>query len=76
MRYRRLYSPGGQYFFTLVLANREQSLLTEHIKLLKCAFETVKNKKPFEIDAIVILPDHLHMLMTLPANDTDYSAAY
>ncbi len=72
MRYRRLYSLGGQYFLTLVLEDRKKFLLIENIKLLKSAFKTVKDKKPFKIDAIVVLPDHFHMIMTLPDNDTDY----
>lgn len=28
---------------------------------------------PFKIDAIVILPDHLHTIWTLPDNDSDFS---
>ncbi len=35
--------------------------------------EKVRQKRPFETDAEVILPEHLHMLWTLPEGDTDYS---
>ena len=32
----------------------------------------VNAKHPFRIEAIVILPDHLHALWTLPEGDVDY----
>jgi putative transposase len=32
----------------------------------------IKQNHPFIIDAIVILPDHLHTLWQLPENDADY----
>lgn len=73
MHYRRTYIPGGSYFFTVALADRKQSLLTDHVDLLKSAFMTVKNAHPFKIDAIVILPEHFHMIMTLPGDDVRYS---
>ena len=33
-------------------------------------------KHPFEINAIVILPDHLHTIWTLPKNDADFSTRW
>ncbi len=36
------------------------------------AFRHIKTQRPFAIDAIVILPDHLHCMMTLPPGDADY----
>jgi len=30
-------------------------------------------KRPFKIDAIAVLPDHLHCIWTLPSDDEDYS---
>jgi len=44
--------------------------------LLREAFRTVRAQRPFTIDAIVILPDHLHTLWTLPDGDTDYSGRW
>ena len=73
MRYRRNYVPGGTYFITMVLAHRKSSLLVTYIKQLKQAFKKVMSKYPFEIDAIVVLPDHLHMVITLPDLDNDFS---
>lgn len=64
--------PGGTYFFTLALQDRSQRLLTEHIGHLRAAFRETRARHPFEILAIVILPDHLHCLWRLPADDGDY----
>ena len=71
--YRRLYHQGGCYFFTVNLANRQSKLLTEHIELLKEAFRHVKQHHPFVIDALVVLPNHLHCVLTLPEGDSNYS---
>lgn len=73
MKYRRHYQKGASYFFTINLADRSSYLLTKEIETLRYAFKTVKQKHPFHIDAIVILPDHLHMLCTMPDNDADFS---
>ncbi|WP_251358808.1 transposase [Kangiella sp. TOML190] len=72
MQYRRAYVDGGTYFFTINLYNRKQTLLTDHVDLLRESFRYVKSRHPFTIDAIVVLPDHLHLIMTLPADD-DFS---
>ena len=71
--YRRNFIPGGSYFFTVALADRQQSLLTENIKALRHAFYQTKQQKPFYIDAIVVLPEHLHAVLTLPEGDCDFS---
>jgi putative transposase len=70
--YRRNFIPGGSYFFTVAIADRSSHLLVEHIDLLRHAFRSVKNEHPFEVTAVVILPDHLHCIWTLPPGDTDY----
>ena len=71
--YRRNYIKGGCYFFTVTLLNRRATLLTDHIDALRASFRKVKQRHPFTIDAIVILPDHLHCIWTLPENDDDFS---
>ncbi|MDA1107208.1 MAG: transposase [Proteobacteria bacterium] len=71
--YRRNFVPGGTYFFTVNLAQRSVQLLTEHIDLLRAAFRAVRRHHPFSIDAIVVLPDHLHAVCTLPQDDCDYA---
>lgn len=73
MDYRRTYVEGGCYFFTLALADRNSDLLVRNIDLLRKAVKTVKTNHPFTIDAIVILPDHLHCILTLPEDDCNYS---
>jgi putative transposase len=56
------------------LAERKNNhLLVEHIDLLRECFRYVKQQKPLQINAIVILLDHLHCIWTLPQGDTNYS---
>ncbi|HEX5362758.1 MAG TPA: transposase [Gallionella sp.] len=71
--YRRSNVAGACYFFTVNLADRQQSLLTDNIALLRNAFEYTRERHPFVIDAIVILPDHLHAIWTLPEGDRDFA---
>jgi putative transposase len=71
--YRRGNIAGASYFFTVNLADRRQSLLTDNIELLRAAFEYTRARHPFIIDAIVILPDHLHVIWTLPEGDSDFA---
>ena len=33
----------------------------------------MKQQRPFDINAAVVLPDHLHCIWTLPPGDNDYS---
>ncbi len=72
-QYRRNFTDGGTYFFTVNLADRTSCLLVDQVDLLRAAFRAVHAAHPFVIDAIVILPDHLHAIWTLPHNDRDYS---
>lgn len=73
MRYRRVYIKGATYFFTLNLLNRHSSLLTDHITHLRKAIVETQKSHPFIIDGIVILPEHVHIVITLPDNDSDFS---
>ncbi|MBA2648897.1 MAG: transposase [Legionella sp.] len=73
VKYRRDYSPGACYFFTLTLMDRQSSHLTTHIGLLGNAFRTIHTKLNFITHAIVVLPDHIHCIWELPENDSDYS---
>jgi putative transposase len=76
VRYRRNFVPGGTFFFTVTLADRRSSVLVEHISALRSAFRKTRSERPFAIDAIVILPDHLHTVMTLPLTDADFSGRW
>ncbi|MDT8363779.1 MAG: transposase [Nitrosomonas sp.] len=72
MQYRRNFAEGGRYFFTVNLAERKRYLLVEHIDALRAAIRIVRSRHPFQIDAMVVMPDHLHAVFTLPPGDADY----
>ena len=75
--YRRLYLPGGTYFFTVVTYQRKPYLANDtRINLLRHAFREVKAKRPFDFVAAVILPNHLHCLWNLPIDDADFSTRW
>jgi len=77
MHYRRVYIEGGCYFFTVVTEKRRKIFSEDdNVKRLRAAFKTVMQKRPFVIDAAVVLPDHLHFIWTLPEYDSDYSTRW
>jgi putative transposase len=72
--YRRNFLPGGTFFITATLADRHATTsLVANIGLLRRALRTSRRERPFLIDAVVVLPDHLHIIMTLPPDDADFS---
>lgn len=65
---------GTTYFFTVVSHHRRPILCDEAIRdALREAIIEVAQVYPFEIDAWVLLPDHLHTIWTLPVEDLNYS---
>jgi len=70
--YRRLYGTGLPVFLTCVTYNR-RPLLIEHIHILKTAMNKIKKTFPFSLNAYVVLPDHFHLMISLPEADDDYS---
>jgi putative transposase len=75
--YLRNRAPGGTYFFTVNLAERKgNTLLVDRIDDLRCAIRATRAKRPFEIIAMVVLPDHLHAVWRLPEGDCDYSTRW
>jgi putative transposase len=77
MRYRRTRSPGGSWFFTVVTRDRNPVFRKPvMVALLRHALRKVRGSLPFTIEAIVVLPDHLHCIWTLPPGDTDYSTRW
>jgi len=75
--YRRFYHPGASWFFTVNLVERKGNrLLIDKIDLLREAFIHVKKSHPYKMDAVVILPEHLHCILTLPAGDSDFSTRW
>ncbi len=72
--YRRVYHPGGLYFFTVVTANRRPIFAgAQAVNTLRAAFRYIIRRRPIRLEAIVVLPDHLHCLWQLPEGDSDYS---
>jgi putative transposase len=76
MRYRRANVAGGTYFFTVNLAERQRTLLVDQVDVLREVMREVKRRHPFHIDAMVILPDHLHAIWTLPAGDSNFATRW
>jgi putative transposase len=74
--YRRAFVPGGCWFFTINLLERRQTLLVDHVDALRTAVAATRRKYPFHIDAVVVLPDHLHAVWTLPSGDSDFSTQW
>jgi putative transposase len=73
-RYGRAFRPGGRFFLTLVTEGRSPILLTDAARyMLHEAFNRSARNHPFTVDAIVLLPDHLHMVTTLPSGDADFA---
>jgi putative transposase len=71
--YRRNFVAGASYFYTVNLAHRRSRLLTQHIGPLRAAFRYARARHLFAIEAIVVLPDHLHAIWTLPDGDADFA---
>jgi putative transposase len=72
--YRRNYLSGGSYFFTVVTENRARILLSDIAKqALRESIKDCQKRWTFEVDAFVLLEDHLHTIWTLPEIDTNYS---
>jgi putative transposase len=74
---RRFFVAGGTYFFTLVTAGREPIFSQERARtLLGTAMREKRKDAPFDTVAIVLLPDHLHTIWTLPPGDHDYAGRW
>ena len=72
--YRRMYVPGGTYFFTIVTYQRQPIFANpDNIFFLRKTVATVKSEMPFTIFGAVVLPDHLHFIWQLPLGDSAYS---
>lgn len=71
-----MYVPGGTYFFTVNLAHRGSDLLVRHVDILREAVRITRVERPFEIDAWVVMPDHLHCVWTLPSGDSNFSVRW
>ena len=62
------------FFLTVVTHQRRRILCTDGSRaILREAIETVRRDRPFELRAMVLLPDHFHALWVLPEGDADFS---
>lgn len=71
--YIRPKVPGACIFLTVNLVDRGAETLVRHVEVLRQAVAVTRAKRPFKIDAWVVLPDHMHCVWTLPEGDADYS---
>jgi len=75
--YRRARIAGGTYFFTVVTHHRLPLLApASAVSVLRDSLAAVMARHPFTVDAMVILPDHLHCIWTLPHGDDDFSTRW
>jgi len=75
--YRRLYTPGSWYFFTVVTYNRQAIFDCDEVwQFLRKSIQIVKRTHPFQIGGFVLLPNHLHVLWELQENDSDFSVRW
>ena len=74
--YRHNRVPGGTFFFTVRLLERGSTLLTDHFSAFGAAMRQARVKRPFHVDAWVVLPDHAHAIWTLPPGDHDCASRW
>jgi putative transposase len=72
--YRRVKIPGGTHFFTLVTHRRRPLFRDESARTcLRSAIQETKSAYPFHVEAMALLPEHLHAIWRLPEGDFDCS---
>ena len=74
--YLRPQISGATIFFTVALADRHSDLLVRQVEILRRAVRDTKAERPFDIEAWVVLPNHLHCIWRLPAGDRDFSTRW
>jgi putative transposase len=72
--YRRWRVVGGTYFFTVV-AHSRAPLFADPVakRLLGEKFRACQKRWPFEVPAMVLLPEHLHAIWSLPPGDANFA---
>ena len=74
--YIRAHTPGATYFFTVNLKDRGSRVLVDQVAELRACVREVREHHPFHIEAMVVLPEHIHALWTLPETDGDFSTRW
>lgn len=68
---------GTTWFFTVVTHQRQPLLCLERTRIdLREIIEAIRSLHPFEVEAWVLIPDHLHSIWTLPQGDSNYSTRW
>ena len=72
--YRRWFVAGGNFFFTVVIDDRRPLFNNATaVSLLGSIFRNCVTRWPLTVNAMVLLPEHLHAMWTLPPSDDAYS---
>lgn len=72
--YRRIYQNHSMYFFTVVTYKRQVIFNNKNaVNYLRETIRTIKRNHPFSIEAMVVLPDHIHCVWNMDQDDCDYS---
>lgn len=74
--YLRPCDPGAVIFFTLRLVSQGSELLLDQVARLRQSVRVTRQQRPFQIEAFVVLPDHLHCIWRLPRDDTDCASRW
>ena len=75
--YRRAYIPGGTFFFTLVTYRRARFLCDHRARsILRECIHACRQRHPFVVEAMVLQPDHIHAMWSLPEGDADFSTRF
>lgn len=67
---------GDTTYFEVRLHERQALDLTQHVDLLRQSVRIGQKRRPFHVDAAVILPHRVQMIWTLPPGDSAYSARW
>lgn len=70
MNYRRVFVPNG-YVHIIITSYNRRSIFIDNIDILRTAFKNVLKLYKFEIIAICVLPEHIHMILH-PKNIDSY----
>jgi len=63
----------GRIFTVNLLQRHDNDLSIREINLLRDTVRQVRKRHPFQIDAWVVLPNHLHCVWSLRPGDSDFS---
>ncbi|MBL7107096.1 MAG: transposase [Phycisphaerae bacterium] len=75
--YRRANFAGGYYFFTAVTYNRREIFVNSNARqCLRKAWRKTRDRHPFDVIAMCLLPEHIHCIWHLPESDCDFSTRW